>query len=338
MAILRIIAGDTPSNPAVRQAAAVHFKNIIKKGWDVEDGTDGITFSDDDRNIIKSHLVELMCTVPSAIQAQCSESISLIAKVDFPQNWQNLLPSLVQKFNSPDYQVVNGALLTTNSIFKPFRHVQRSDALYKDILYSLNIVQAPLLTKFKSTGVEVEALANNPKEVEPRLEALRTMCRIFYSLNWQDLPEYFEDHIGEWMAEFEKYLQYKNPAVQDDNEEMEPSVVDALQAAIIDNLYLYADKDEEPFLPFLPTFTKLVWNLLLSITAFPKHDLLAVRGIKFLSMLVAKPMHKSMFQDESTLREIISRIVIPNLMIREVRWNCLPVVLISNVHYYSLTL
>ena len=35
VATLRIVAGDTPSNPAVRQAAAVHFKNIIKKGWDV---------------------------------------------------------------------------------------------------------------------------------------------------------------------------------------------------------------------------------------------------------------------------------------------------------------
>jgi hypothetical protein len=36
-------------------------------------------------------------------------------------------------------------------------------------------------------------------------------------------------------------------------------------------------------------------------------------------MLVAKPMHKEMFQDEVTLREIISKIVIPNLMIRVVR-------------------
>jgi hypothetical protein len=31
---LRIVAGDLPSNPAVRQAAAVHFKNIVKNGWD----------------------------------------------------------------------------------------------------------------------------------------------------------------------------------------------------------------------------------------------------------------------------------------------------------------
>ena len=261
-----------------------------------------------------------MSTVPSAIQAQCSESISLIARVDYPDNWQNLLPELVQKFNSPDMAVVNGALITTNNIFKPFRYVQRSDALYKDILYSLNIIQAPLLIKFRATGQEVDALVNNAAELKPRFEALRTMCRIFYSLNWQDVPEYFEDHMQEWMSAFAKYLQYENPAFTDAGEETEQSPIDALQAAIIDNLYLYGDKDEEEFMRYLPDFTKLVWNLLLRVSEFPKHDNLAVRGIKFLSMLVAKPMHKHMFQDEATLREVISQIVIPNLMIREVRF------------------
>jgi len=33
----------------------------------------------------------------------------------------------------------------------------------------------------------------------PMMTALRTMARIFFSLNWQDLPEYFEDHMAEWM-------------------------------------------------------------------------------------------------------------------------------------------
>lgn len=36
--VLRLIASmDGPNaNPAIRQAAAVHFKNIVKKGWDAE--------------------------------------------------------------------------------------------------------------------------------------------------------------------------------------------------------------------------------------------------------------------------------------------------------------
>jgi len=320
LAVLRIVASSDIANSAVRQAAAVHFKNIVKKGWDVdaEDGNDGIEISEHDRQTIKSHLVELMCTVPTQIQAQCSEAISLIATVDFPLKWENLLAELVRQFSSPDPKIVNGVLLTANSILKRFRYVERSDKLYSDIIYVLERLQAPLLTLFKNVGQAVEAYANDAVQLRPRLIALRSMCRIFFSLNWQDLPEFFEDHISEWMEEFAKYLSYKNSLLTDDDEETEPSPIDNLQTAIVDNLYLYESKDEEPFIPFLPKFTTLIWNLLLGVSSHSKHDILATTCIKFLSSLIGKFMHKNLFQEESTLRQIVSKIVIPNLLIREI--------------------
>jgi exportin-2 (importin alpha re-exporter) len=260
-----------------------------------------------------------MCTVPPQIQAQVSETISLIAAVDFPDKWDNLLPELVQKLkSSQDLAVINGVLMTANSIFKRFRYVQRCDELYRVILYTLNHIQAPLLKMFIQTGQAVEAYANDPQQLAPRFEALRLMCRIFFSLNFQDLPEFFEDHMKEWMEEFAKYLVYKNPLLVDENEEDSPSPVDKLQSAIIENLKMYADKDEEPFIPFLPNFTSLVWNLLVSLTAYSKHDILVTTSIKFLSSLVEKKMHSDLFKEEATLRQIVSRIVIPNLMVREV--------------------
>ena len=317
--VLRLIASSEASDAAVRQAAAVHFKNIIKTGWDVhrEEGNEGIVISPEDRSTIKSHLVQLMCTTPSQIQAQLSESISLIAQVDYFQNWQNLLPELVQQFHSTDPAVVIGVLKTANSIFKSFRYVQRDDDLYQKLAYTLDGMQAPLLTLFKTTGQAVDAMANDPNQLKLRLEALYLMSRIFFSLNYQDLPEFFEDHMGEWMQEFAKYLQYQNPALVDADEETEPGPIDQLQAAIIENLQLYADKDEEPFMEYLPNFTTLVWNLLMNVTALCKHDSLATTSIRFLSSLVQKHMHRHLFQDEATLRQIVLKIVIPNLMFRE---------------------
>lgn len=204
-----------------------------------------------------------------------------------------------------------------SSIFKRFRYVQRSDELYSVILFTLNGIQAPLLSLFKSIGQAVDALANDRAQLLPRFEALRLIARIFYSLNYQDLPEFFEDHMKEWMTDFAKYLQYQNALLVDPEEENEPSPIDLLQAAIIKNLQLYADKDEEPFLPYLPEFATLVWNLLVNVTALPKHDALATTSIRFLSSLVQKLMHKHLFQDEATLRQIVGKIVIPNLMFRE---------------------
>ncbi len=259
-----------------------------------------------------------MCTVPPQIQSQCSEAIALIAAVDFPQKWDNLLNDILQKFNSPNPHIVSGVLLTANAIFKRFRYKVKSDALYADLLYVLQRMQEPLLQLFKTIGSSIDTYANDVEQLKPRFASLRSICRIFFSLNWQDLPEYFEDHMGEWMTDFAKYLKYQNPVLVDDDEEEEPSPIDTLQAAIIDNLYLYADKDEEPFIPYLKVFTSDVWNLFVQTSKLPKHDILATSCIKFLSSLVGKPMHKHLFQETGTLQQIISNIVIPNLHIREV--------------------
>ena len=259
-----------------------------------------------------------MCTVPPKIQALVSESISLIAAVDYPEKWDNLLPELVQKMGQPDINVVCGILATANSIFKRFRYVQRSEALYATIVYTLKQIQEPLLILFVEMGKAVQAAASDRDQLVRRFDALRSMSRIFFSLNYQDLPEYFEDHINEWMGEFAKYLEYNNPLLVDEGEEDIPSPIDKLQAAIVENLALYADKDEESFIPFLEKFTSLVWNLLIGLSSYRKHDVLVTKSIRFLSSLVQKQMHRKLFESEQTLREIVSRIVIPNLMVREV--------------------
>ena len=317
--VLQLVASSEDAE-ALRQAAAVHFKNTIKKGWDVhrEDGNDGIVFTDPDRLTIKSHLVQLMCTVPPRIQVLLSESISLIAENDYPDQWNNLLPELVHQFQSTQVTTVIGVLKTANSIFKRFRYVQRSDALYRVILYTLEQIQGPLLVLFRNTGAAVQALSTDAAALTPRLEILRLSCQIYYSLTYQDLPAFFEDHMSEWMTDFAVYMEYRNALLVDDSDDQTPGPIDQLQAAIIDILLLYATNDEEPFLEYLPQFTTLVWNNLVQVVSpYPKHDALATKSIKFLSTLVQKLMHKSLFQDNATLRQIIGKIVIPNLTFRE---------------------
>ena len=122
LAVLRVVSTSTGNNNdlPIRQAAAVHFKNMVKKGWAPDDEADAkqYTIPDSDRTLIKDNLVSLMCTVPPQLQSQCSESIALIAASDFPTKWDNLLTDLIAKFTDPNWNVVNGVLLTANSILK----------------------------------------------------------------------------------------------------------------------------------------------------------------------------------------------------------------------------
>ncbi|VEU39368.1 unnamed protein product [Pseudo-nitzschia multistriata] len=314
------LVDNASANATIRQAAAVFYKNTVKTAWDESKDLEerkNIVISQQDRVTIKTNLVELMCTVPPQIQAQISEAISIIAEVDYPEKWDDLLPKLVAKFNSPDPSVVNGVLKTADSIFRRFCDVNRSDALYKVIIYTLNHIQEPLLKLLMQTATQADACANDPVQLNAKMETLRLITRILFSLVYQDLPEFYEDNMATVMGVLKKYLEYNNPVLVDNDEEDEQGPIDKLQSAIIDILKLFVTRDEEPFQPFIPEFTTLVWNLLISKTTLPKHDQVVVMSMKYLNILVGRQFYKDLFKETSTLQQIVANIVIPNMTIRE---------------------
>lgn len=113
-----LVLGNSPDiEMHLRVSAAVAFKNFVKKNWRVpEDCEDKI--SAQDRSTIKASIAELMVTSPEKIQGQLSDAISIISREDFPEKWQDLLPALVERFKSNDFNVTNGVLRTAHSIFK----------------------------------------------------------------------------------------------------------------------------------------------------------------------------------------------------------------------------
>ena len=83
--ILKLISVNS-LDLAVRQAGSIAFKNYCKKAFDPEELS--VTVTNDERNGVKQHIVNLMCTTPGPVMAQLSEALRLIAAVDFPQSGQ----------------------------------------------------------------------------------------------------------------------------------------------------------------------------------------------------------------------------------------------------------
>lgn len=65
------------------------------------------------------------------------------------------------------------------------------------------------------------------------------------------------------MNEFHNYLVYENPAIPTSDDKESP--VDAVKAAVCENINLYIEKFEEEFEKFLQTFVQDVWNLLMKV-------------------------------------------------------------------------
>jgi len=317
-------ATQQPQSALIRASAAVYFKNLIKRGWDDSAESDvphRVVLSASDRSAIKAHMVKLvvLCGHAADVQAQLSAALSIISASDFPGKWPDLLPEIISQLATGDMRTVCGMLLTANSILKRFRDAFKSDELYTELKYVLNMFAAPLTALFIKLGEALNSknLADpaEKKNIVELLEALRLCSRVFFSLNWQDLPEFFEDNMASWMPAFERYAHLELPLLRSDDDDAVP--LERLQASIVENVSLYASKYEDEFAGYLPKFTSAIWGLLMRTSAAPKFDHLAATAIRFLASVIGKSMHAHLFQDPATLRQIVEQIVVPNMSLRD---------------------
>ena len=61
------------------------------------------------------------------------------------------------------------------------------------------------------------------------------ISKIFYYLNYQDLPEHFEDNMSTWMGEFHALLTVDNQLLRTDDDE-EQGGMEELKSQICDNI------------------------------------------------------------------------------------------------------
>ncbi|CAN8314309.1 unnamed protein product [Cochlearia groenlandica] len=320
LAVLRLVA-EPSIDEQTRHAAAVNFKNHLRSRW-LPAADSGISpIVDTEKEQIKTLIVSLMLSSSPRIQSQLSEALAVIGKHDFPKSWPALLPELISSLQkaalSGDYTSVNGILGTANSIFKKFRYQFRTDDLFLDIKYCLQIFAAPLQEIVIKTDLLIDSAASSGGSaaiLKPLFESQKLCCRIFFSLNFQDLPEFFEDHMNEWMGVFKKCLSSNYPALESTADGL--ALVDDLRSAVCENINLYMEKYEEEFQRFLNDFASAVWTLLRDVSKSPSRDQLATTAIKFLTT-VSTSAHHALFAGDNVIKEICQSIVIPNVSLRD---------------------
>ena len=140
----------------IRRASVITFKNFIRRNWPSLDNSNVISLQD--RNHIKEHIVELMTRSPEHIQEQLSEAITVIGQCDFPEQWPNLLETMIRQFqqqqSSNSFQSINGVLKTAHSLFERYRHEQKSEELWTEIKLVLDNF-APAFTQLFQVSSDV---------------------------------------------------------------------------------------------------------------------------------------------------------------------------------------
>uniref|UniRef100_A0A4W5JLS3 Exportin-2 n=1 Tax=Hucho hucho TaxID=62062 RepID=A0A4W5JLS3_9TELE len=213
--ILLLTLLEKSQDNVIRVCAAVTFKNYIKRNWRIiEDEPNKI--SDPDRTTIKANIVNLMLSSPEQIQKQLSDAISIIGREDFPLKWPDLLTEMVTRFQSGDFHIINGVLRTAHSLFKRYRHEFKSNELWLEIKLVLDTFANPLTELFKATIELCQTHATDINALKILFSSLALISKLFYSLNFQDLPEFFEDNMETWMSNFHNLLTLDNKLLQTD--------------------------------------------------------------------------------------------------------------------------
>lgn len=148
--------------------------------------------------------------------------------------------------------------------------------------------------------------------------AEKLMIEIFLSLSSVDLPEHFENNMGDWMRQFDALLNYhtKHSALLDGKDEDAPGLLTKIKSVIFETVKLYTEKYDEESEEYVKLFVKDAWAVLGSTKNEPAYDMLATSAIRFLTAVSSSTQHV-LLKERQTLEQICTQIILPNMQLRE---------------------
>lgn len=153
------------------------------------------------------------------------------------------------------------------------------------------------------------------------LRATLLLLQLYYDFNSQDLPDFFEDRLSEFMPMIFSYINYSPPgasASKDDDEEEDATDLEKVQAEVCDIANLYSVRYLDAFGDggYLQPFVEHTWQLLTRVGRGVKYDLLVAHATGFLGTVVKIPSQRALFDNQQTLESFCERIILPNMTLR----------------------
>ncbi|KAI9728780.1 MAG: importin-alpha export receptor [Chrysothrix sp. TS-e1954] len=313
VSLLQIVATDAYQQTS-RLAAALCFKNLIRRKWTDEEGTHCLP--EDEVQRIKRDIVGLMISCPSTVQAQLGDAIGVIADSDFFRRWDTLVDDLVSRLGSSDPKVNNGVLQVAHSIFKRWRPLFPSDELFTEINHVQDRFVGPFLKLLEDTDVAIQQNETNKPVLEQYMSTMNISMKILHDLSSQELVQTLVDSLPGILTLLDKYVKYENKLLHSDDE-AEPGPLEYLRATIFGLLSLYVTKYNDDIKDHVNGFTGSTWTLLTTTGLELKYDIMASRALGFLERVCSIQEHAQLFGDADTINTVVEKVVLPNIALRE---------------------
>ncbi|EPS95676.1 hypothetical protein FOMPIDRAFT_1025652 [Fomitopsis schrenkii] len=320
--LLRLVLEQSQDRPA-RLAGSVYLKNVIKNRWDDEDQP----IPETDKAALRNELIPAMIALSNAsdkaMRAQVAESVSIIAGVDFPDKWPDLVDKLVASLSPTNYDVNVGVLETAHSIFRPWRAATRSNVLFTEINYVLSRFSKPFLELLLHTTTLLFTTPA-PANLATVAQAQVTLIDIFYDLTCQDLPPDFEDTHAKFFAHpdglFVQLLLWDPPQLRGEEEDTTPSLPSQIKTGVLEIAELYVKLYSEVLQGSnsVPALVSSIWDM---ISGGKRQSIaddgLVSQSLRFISTAIRIGHYKELFGSRDTITNLVQGIVVPNVGLRE---------------------
>ena len=276
--LLQVVASNSYPQTS-RLAAALCFKNFVRRRWTDEEGNHCL--AEDEVTTIKRDIVGLMISCPSTVQAQLGDAVGVIADSDFFRDWDTLIEDLVSRLTPSDPKVNNGVLQVAHSIFKRWRPLFPSDELYTEINHVQERFTQPFLQLLQSTDLAIQQNESNKDVLEQYVATMNISIKILHDLSSHDLVQTLVDNLEGVIGLLDKYIKYDNPLLHTDDE-AESGPLEYLKASIFGLLSLYVSKYNDDIKGHVNGFTGSTWALLTTTGLETKYDIMASRALGIL--------------------------------------------------------
>ena len=259
-------------NIALRVSVCVFLKNyisdyfydssynaILNKNKIMDEGS---------KNYFKENILELILNAENELLPHIIEMVKIIVQGanGYLIIWPKLMDFIGDILNKHDSSKSRHIYNLITKIIKRYHIESKSDSLFREIIYTMDKICKPM-TDDAINIIKYFNSYNNNSNDEVMLQCLQMMNKImsiFYSLNYQDFPEFFEDHLNEWITILNDTLLLPNKTGEINNN-ISPSLrglILKVKAKTLKNINLYYSNYYEDIEKYAQDLCGSVWTLM----------------------------------------------------------------------------
>ena len=311
-------------NVSLRSSASIFLKNYISdyfydSSYNAILNKDKI-MDENSKNYFKENILQLMLNVESNLLPNIIEMVKIVVQGanGYLIIWPKLMDFIGNILNKHDSSKSRHIYNLITKIIKRYHIESKSDSLFREIIYTMDKICKPM-TDDAINIIKYFNTYNNGND-DLMLQCLQMMNKImsiFYSLNYQDFPEFFEDHLTEWITILNDTLLLPNKTGEINNNNINPSLLELIlkvKAKTLKNINLYYSNYYEDIEKYAQDLCGSVWTLMC------KSKIISDNYSKLMKELL--DFFKSGFQmgkinnlKIEQLNQIFEYIILPNLSI-----------------------